>query len=540
MKKNLFGILSIGLLSFTRLLQLYNANLAHVDLGHAMVVAAIGSAVLLGEYALFRWLLKNHFSAVLFCLETFLLMTSIPALFEAAIGISAFLGSPYTVAGLAVLAVPCALLALLLSRLGKKLPRECNGFLAILTGVMLVMNLAPVVALQLGRVPALAYKQDYVVSEGTEQPNIYWFHLDGMNSTETAQQYFGVDSSAFLQKLTEQGFTLFPNAILAANHKTEVATAALMCPDFYDQKLRALLQDPTDQDTARRYSEANYAENWVARYHNEVLTAFARRGYATHLLSHYTNTSFLSQANRLYSIPQHTYRDLSENEQPKAYLVENSRFVDEGRREQLEELMTLLLGPRGKDVGDLLPNSAGERLVPIPQHPPQELIDRVLLGNPIATYYYTGLVESLYDSLEAGDSPRFTLVHYLPSHFPFTFTPDGSVIRKGYGFDFPNFATHYEIQSQILANLVEMILDKDPSAVIVLVADHGIHVYTPELIAAFGEATLPEFWNHIFYALRLPSQWDGQPDMALLSDPRNIGRYLVNTFVGENYAYIEP
>lgn len=56
--------------------------------------------------------------------------------------------------------------------------------------------------------------------------------------------------------------------------------------------------------------------------------------------------------------------------------------------------MTLLLGPEGKDMVDFLPNNLREKQVPISHHSSQELTDRVLLGNPIAKFYYIRLLKA--------------------------------------------------------------------------------------------------------------------------------------------------
>jgi hypothetical protein len=151
-------------------------------------------------------------------------------------------------------------------------------------------------------------------------------------------------------------------------------------------------------------------------------------------------------------------------------------------------------------------------------------------------------VKSLYDELETATSPRFTLVHDLSPHAPFIFSPDGKMDYPDDVFDMRNYPKHFDYSFQITMNLVDMVIKKDPDAIIALVGDHGIHIgmNLSLLEGSYGREDELALYNNIFYAIRIPEKWDADPDLSLLADPRNVSRYLVNTFVGPNYEYLNP
>jgi len=88
-------------------------------------------------------------------------------------------------------------------------------------------------------------------------------------------------------------------------------------------------------------------------------------------------------------------------------------------------------------------------------------------------------------------------------------------------------------------NLVDMVLARDPQAVIVLQADHGLHLVQKERMMSdlsITEEELDHLYNGVFSAVRIPEPY-GKLDAPLA--PLNISRELVNRFVGENYDYLE-
>jgi hypothetical protein len=87
-----------------------------------------------------------------------------------------------------------------------------------------------------------------------------------------------------------------------------------------------------------------------------------------------------------------------------------------------------------------------------------------------------------------------------------------------------------------------MIIENAPQAVIVIVSDHGFNLYGTSTLMREINMDMMEAYivmSEIFIALRLGDEADAENN-PIFKDPRNITRYLVNTYIGQNYDYILP
>jgi hypothetical protein len=87
-------------------------------------------------------------------------------------------------------------------------------------------------------------------------------------------------------------------------------------------------------------------------------------------------------------------------------------------------------------------------------------------------------------------------------------------------------------------NLIDIILDNNPDAVIVLQSDHGFHApFTQAAIMELGHdlETIAVLQRTVLSAVRIPEVYGGQSAPIA---PKNIARELVNRFVGENYELL--
>ena len=90
----------------------------------------------------------------------------------------------------------------------------------------------------------------------------------------------------------------------------------------------------------------------------------------------------------------------------------------------------------------------------------------------------------------------------------------------------------------IVLNAIDLILEQDPNAVIVIQSDHGLHIPdTQEFLQeqGFSDEELFLLINSTMSAVRIPEQYGGLGEPL---DPRNISRELVNRFVGPNYQLL--
>lgn len=109
-------------------------------------------------------------------------------------------------------------------------------------------------------------------------------------------------------------------------------------------------------------------------------------------------------------------------------------------------------------------------------------------------------------------------------HFPYQYNADGS--ENPNDTDIHSYGPQHVYSAQVLLNLVDMILERDPDAVIVLQADHGLHGETEQTIAAaFGEDAVLPIWNGVLSAIRVPPAVQSGAEHYALEDPLNMARY---------------
>jgi phosphoglycerol transferase MdoB-like AlkP superfamily enzyme len=142
------------------------------------------------------------------------------------------------------------------------------------------------------------------------------------------------------------------------------------------------------------------------------------------------------------------------------------------------------------------------------------------------------------DTLLAMDSPKFVFIHNLIFHVPFYYDENGIALDPvpDNMYDVANYLPQYKYAEKVLTKLIDIILQYDPDAVIVLQGDHGIH-YDPTYWDDTGY-TIKEINDmsfNVFSAVRIPEKY-GHLDEPL--EPLNITRWLVNNYVGPNYEYV--
>ena len=111
--------------------------------------------------------------------------------------------------------------------------------------------------------------------------------------------------------------------------------------------------------------------------------------------------------------------------------------------------------------------------------------------------------------------------------------------------DIKGYYGEYLFSEKLLIYMVNEIVVHDPDAIIVIQGDHGLHCYAGDTnaeerySAELGQdVELEEILNHVLSAVRIPEQYQTEDYPEATQNPRNIVRYLVNSYVGENYEYI--
>ena len=424
-------------------------------------------------------------------------------------------------------------------------------FLLVFIGVLFLLNAIPLGLALWGQTSDnTAFKTSFAAERFREsQPNIYWFHMDGMLGFDSFETYFGDDQKDFKEDLTDRGFMIFPHAALEANHSSQNAIPALMNPYFYDRVLSwkfdpeyaASLGSNSDlvDDPSLRITP-NYIANRTAMERNELVLAFNQ-------VQANTNT-IASLDIYFYPTVRQFYNTLDLETpllEPLSDLTEASSFVSNiGALQNLAHLLS--------DIGPIpYPASAeGRELFRglLSREFAASAIDRnVDVFSHLSVDDYSALnlndwnfkADCLVDTLDR-PAPRFTLISFPLAHGPFYYDEQGYFTIEG-SDDPMRYRPHHRFATATLIDFIDLILEADPDAVIVLQADHGLHLLSEEEIAAAfgeGEAVQKGLWNQVMSAVRIPAEHQTEANFEILSDPRNISRYLINTYIGQNYDYI--
>jgi len=132
------------------------------------------------------------------------------------------------------------------------------------------------------------------------------------------------------------------------------------------------------------------------------------------------------------------------------------------------------------------------------------------------------------------------------SHIPFCYDEFGNYDTED-AANPAKYPAHHTFSAKTLLKFINIILENDPDAVIVLQADHGLHCLPDpsiwgidKVLDAFSctSEEAAALWNQVMSAVRLPKERVTPETKLILSDPRNMSRYLVNNYVGNNYEYI--
>ena len=523
-------LLNVAALPFIPFLYLYNQNFELLSFAQVMIAALLFAVVTLGIFALSHALFRSYtgafFASVVFVAFMFF-----------ASGVFSKL-ELFLVYLIFVLPFPAAYIAGFFYR--KWFQKREWSALPVLASValatMLLFNLVPIVTRGVGADAGAGhkYKTEFVVNDKTDAPNVYWFLCDGMLGFDAMERYFGDEQQVFSDALAERGFAINREATFESGHRTRSSIPILMCPQYYDTYLKRVMSDHVSA-LAMREITGTGLDN--ARKNNETILAFDAKGYTTTTIS-VDGPYFYPTTDYYYRIDARFETEKDERTSPR--LTQNidsaSHAFNEGRL-YAYQLGELFLGGIPGQVYDLLfPSKTEVERALATQF---DGVSDVLLDSSDALIN-TALVESLYDAVHSPEigAPKFVIVHDFLAHYPFDTDENGS--RSAEPEEIDSYGAHHTYAAKVLINLIDMVQQADPNAVIVLQADHGLHVMTEKQIKeAFGEEAVRYIWNSTISAICVPEAYRNGEEAYALTTPLNMARYLVNNFVGENYGYIK-
>ena len=484
------------------LFDLYNRNRIdnHLVFNHMLIFAGVLAVIGVVIFPVFKLVAKSAEAALLLCVIFWLCFW----LFEALFGIAADLyGSLTSIRLIVYLLALIASLVLLIQKYNPhfyKISSAFNILCAVLI-VLFIMNIAPAVSheIELHRTRATGsvegnspfyIKREFYIDSELPNPDIYWFHLDGMMSMETVERFWGVSQDHLREELSNRGFIVYPNAELYPGF-TDASLPALFSPTFYDSfwgervyQARTMLRTPRASFLINELTQVGLTYPYLVRYY-EMFHAFVKRGYeiemgaSSHRWPH-SFGHFTGDGNDLWTWHQ---------------FLENSG--------DFPELLNLTTP---------------------------------LNITPFSERRATDVRQSLYGS-DYESSARFVLVHMADTHASNVWRHDPTLSSGDSTAVHVYQLAHAQIARRAL-NRVDSILEENPGAVIVLQSDHGFHIEETQqfmLDQGYSLEELMELIHSVFSAVRIPPEYGGL-DAPIA--PLNISRELVNRFVGENYELI--
>ena len=379
--------------------------------------------------------------------------------------------------------------------------------------------------------PQWQIKTEFVVDEDLPSPDIYWFNMDGMTSLYALQRHFGVDQDSFRSELLQRGFVINENATTNAR-STIHSLSAMFSPTFYDSFFGDVLlsyshllpAEQRDAIVAPLVNAGVLIRRDVFRDF-ELYRAFMAKGY---------NKVSISQHDP-QSPPVYQYFF---NMHCEDYPFTVFEYSDSNIRRFLSDLshlipLIVMATPLPESTVDFFMQSLDWQ--PIPLH--EDIVNQLTENDP-AREYERQLFRRLVDSFSIS-SPKLVFIQNYSTHSLIGVSFAGLWYEDIASEDFVDtYLLLYENAMRSALIKIDLILENNPNAIIVLQADHGIH--TP-----FGEDMLLEIGFSVedtiylasstFNAVRIPEAYGGL-DAPLA--PLNITRELVNRFVGVNFELL--
>jgi len=424
-----------------------------------------------------------------------------------------------------------------------KMSRLVANTVAVLLCLLFAFNFVPVaMAVSRGEIQRAAnessgvlpyeVKTAFNIDPNLPHPNVYWLHMDGLMGFDAVEHYFNDPQTELENELMERGFIVNRSARLEAGY-THVAVAAMTSPTFYDSYLAGEF--------------ARVAKLTRTLRENSIFTAMAAKGFSLYdiypqaeILKAFSDAGYLN-----LGTPSRTYYPLPVN---ISIVGTNVTDMDNKREaaapfDKLISFINLVVDASAfsiiKEKTDEWINNIGvaENTQSIPDY--RETVDKYISGFSDSDGHLEEMLRGIKYATSV-QSPHFVYFANDMAHSSFIYDENGNVYKKPLEDPqdvFLYYPQHKYALKEMLAQ-VDTIIENDPEAIIILQADHGIHIGAPNYLYERGYS-LEDLLNlnlQVFSAVCVPPQY-GKLSQPL--DPLDIARWLVNHFVGEgNYEYL--
>jgi len=521
---------------------LFNSNkvLNQIAFSHSLIFAIVFSIVSICLYMLYRFITRRTDAALIILIVSWVPFWLFDSIFSFISNIISFISR----IGFAIGHVIVIVVLLLLLRKYNPFEKYSQTIHKVLSGIICLLflfNSVPtlyegIVIYGRARSEEVAeIKVDFNVDEQLPSPDVYWLYMDGMMSFDTVYKYFGDSQDEFKIELNKRGFVINEGAELHTGY-TQASAAALLSPTFYDSYLNMRLSEVLHLLKNERANEIHkrLETDGIRLYRDiapryELFKAFMSKGYSNAITTLTQGTyqpidSFYSYDDDLHILIQGT-RETSD----RLIEIENTMFF--------LTTVTSLSAIRGW-VSAFFNSVQNRSLQPLPDY--EDEVDS-LTKHTLGLEYERDLYRRVLDT-QTIDSPKLVYIANYITHAPFIVI---SVEAEGKDNTFVDprnvdllYLLHHEYATQVILNTIDMILERNPDAVIVIQADHGVHSIATQpymLRMGYSVSEILEMNYSVMSAVRMPPQY-GELEEPL--DPLNISRLLVNRFVGDNYEML--
>ncbi|MCL2247786.1 MAG: hypothetical protein FWC13_00795 [Oscillospiraceae bacterium] len=528
-------VVAIALLPNVFLFIAYNINTSFNNLifSHALFWGAIFSLLSVGIYYFLRLVLKFQFYEVLILLTIgWLGFWQYEPLRQVVMRFVTTMAGTITL--LAVFAILSAGAFLLLKARHRIIKVSALfDLFAVTICVMFLLNFIPVMSAEITYRTARAehadeevhplFRQSFVVDESLPSPDIYWIWVDATFSLEKFESFYGISQQAHRERMQDLGFVIYENAFLNAAN-TANAMSILFSPDFFDSFLYSIM-DPLAEKTNIDYAMSGVINDLLLRNglsiysaaaNNELFRAFIEAGYQISAVGDPTIMDWM---------PHHLFYSINALDDyilaiPYEYYVPS--FWNVVTRGDIGKMLTGATPLYWVFDSTSIPEAPVAALLP----PYSALLpDELVLS--FNQHYELNTYRALIDTFSI-DEPRFTYIALEFSHPGWW-----SIVH-----DYRTYPEAHENSINVMFNLVDMILENNPNAVIVLQSDHGFHShFTQAVVLELGHdlETIAALQRTVLSAVLIPDEYGG---LNAPLAPKNIARELVNRFVGENYELL--
>jgi len=379
-------------------------------------------------------------------------------------------------------------------------------------------------------------KESFNTDISLQKPDIYWFHMDGMMTLSTVERVFSESQDHLRFELERRGFNLRENAILNAG-TTNIALPALFSPTFYDDYYGKLLNElgsvfghSREQPLNAMLSEDGISlMDDVMPYH-ELFHALFAVDYEVIIMAN-NHSGFINSPNSYY---YKLYRDLT---RPVLLINDRKGRMSHIVTEASDLLKLITITTPLSLISDLLFSPIiDEQWMPVPEASDagrfltQRTQDVLMKCSTAERFLYNSLIDALTIPM-----PKFAFVCVTVRP---GFWQEPARSERDWTKLYDQYMEAHESAATVVLRAIDIVLEENPDAVVVLQADHGLHIpETREYMLGLGytEADVLDLNASVFSAVRIPSQYG---ELTEPLDPLDISRFLVNSFVGQNYEYL--